>query len=55
MRFAGRIELEMAPVDVGQMLEELADFFTPQAQLAKVQLRLTKPPGELVAKIDDGI
>jgi signal transduction histidine kinase len=53
MRFAGRIELEMAPVDVGEMLEELVDFFAPQAQLAKVQLRLDKPRESLVAKIDE--
>lgn len=53
MRFAGRIELELVPVDVGMLLEDLVDFFTPQAQQSRVQLRLTKPPQPLVARIDE--
>jgi len=53
MRFAGRIELEMVPVDVGSLLEDLVDFFSPQAQLNRVQLRLRKPPTPIVAKIDE--
>ncbi|HEV7300518.1 MAG TPA: ATP-binding protein [Tepidisphaeraceae bacterium] len=53
MRYAGRIELELVPTDVGELLEDLVDFFTPQAQLAKVQLRLKKPPTPLMARIDE--
>jgi signal transduction histidine kinase len=33
-------------------LEELVDFFTPQAQLQRVQLRLKKSPEELVINAD---
>src|SRR4051794_10141677 len=40
MRFAGRIELDKRPTAVHPMLEELVDFFTPQAQLHRVQLRV---------------
>jgi signal transduction histidine kinase len=35
------------------MLEDLVDFFSPQAQVQKVPLRLTKPPQPLVAPIDE--
>ncbi len=53
MRYAGRIELEMTTVDVGELLEDLVDFFSPQANLAKVQLRLKKPDSALKASIDE--
>jgi signal transduction histidine kinase len=53
MRYAGRIELELVPTEVGELLEDLVDFFTPQAQLARVQLRLNRPPTPLVARIDE--
>ena len=48
LRYAGRIELEKRPVDVHQMFEELVDFFAPQAQIQRVQLRV-RPCGP-----DDG-
>jgi signal transduction histidine kinase len=40
LRFAGRIELDKKPTDVHRLLEDLVDFFTPQAQLQRVQLRV---------------
>src|SRR5438309_5224192 len=40
LRYAGRIELNRTPVDVNQMLEELVDFFSAQAQIQRVKLRL---------------
>lgn len=56
LRYAGKIELEKSPVDLNELLEELVDFFTPQAQLQHVQLRLKKagapPPQPLVAPVD---
>src|SRR5579862_8900972 len=42
LRFAGKIELDRKPTDINELLEELADFFSPQAQLQRVQLRLKK-------------
>src|SRR5215212_3969046 len=30
MRYAGKIELDRRPHDVNELLEELADFYTPQ-------------------------
>ena len=34
------------------LLEELVDFFTPQAQLQRVQLRLKKNPTPVIAYVD---
>jgi signal transduction histidine kinase len=40
LRYAGRMELSLQPTDLARTLEDLADFFAPQAALAKVKLRL---------------
>ena len=42
LRYAGRLELTRKPTEINALLEELVDFFTPQAQSQKVQLRLRK-------------
>lgn len=52
LRFAGKMELDRKPTDLNGLLEELVDFFTPQAQLAKVQLRMRKSEVKLIAPID---
>ncbi len=44
--------MEKKPTELNGLMEELVDFFHPQAQLQKVQLRLKKSDGELVANID---
>src|SRR5258706_11755431 len=46
-RYAGKLEVERKTVDLNQLVEELVDFFTPQAQLHKVQARC-KPSTERV-------
>src|SRR5437762_10504210 len=43
LRYAGRMELERKPVDLRSLLEELVDFYAPQAQAQRVQLRLKRP------------
>jgi signal transduction histidine kinase len=56
MRFAGRMQLDPRPTPVHPMLEELVDFFSPQAQLHRVQLRVRPPEPDrrsLVASIDE--
>ena len=53
LRYAGRIELDRKPVDLNQMLEELVDFFTPQAQVNRVQIRLRRHPSPVVAQVDE--
>jgi signal transduction histidine kinase len=52
LRYAGRIELDRRPTELNELLEELVDFFTPQAQLHHVQLRLRKTPQPVVANVD---
>ena len=52
LRYAGRIELDRQPVELNAMLEELADFFAPQAQTQRVQLRLKTAPAPLTIMVD---
>src|SRR5215475_2648794 len=52
LRYAGRIELDRKPVELNALLEELVDFFLPQAQLQRVQLRLKKNPAPVMADVD---
>ena len=52
LRYAGRIELDKRPTELNRLLEELVDFFAPQAQIQRVQLRLKKHPAPLVANVD---
>lgn len=53
MRYAGKLELDRRRLDLGSLLEELVDFFSPQAQAHRVQLRLRKPDQPLVAPVDE--
>jgi len=52
LRYAGRIELDKRPTELNGLLEELVDFFAPQAQLQRVQLRLKKYPSPVIANVD---
>jgi signal transduction histidine kinase len=52
LRYAGRLELDRRPTELNEMLEELVDFLSPQAQLQRVQLRLKKHPMPVVAEVD---
>src|SRR5215204_4808443 len=45
LRFAGKMELVKKPVDLNRLLEEMVDFFHPQAQLQRVQLRIARRDG----------
>lgn len=53
LRYAGRIELDCKPVELNRMCEDLVDFFMPQAQLQKVQLRLRRSPDDVVVRVDE--
>jgi len=52
LRFAGKLELRRENLDINTLLEELIDFFTPQAQASRVQLRFKSNGHPLVANLD---
>jgi signal transduction histidine kinase len=52
LKFAGKIELRKGSVDLNRLLEELVDFFAPQAQLSRVQLRFKPWTSPLMVEID---
>lgn len=53
MRYAGKIELSRTRVDLYALLEELVDFYTPQAQLQGVRLRVRRPEHPIIAMLDE--
>lgn len=53
LRYAGRVELNKQPTDVNNLLEDLVDFLTPQAQVQRVQLRLKRAEGPLMVPLDE--
>ncbi|MEZ6233184.1 MAG: ATP-binding protein [Phycisphaerales bacterium] len=52
LEYAGELHLSREAADVGALVEELIDFFAPQATKAGVHLRGDVGPGRLVASID---
>jgi signal transduction histidine kinase len=52
LRYAGHIELQLAPVDLRRLVGELTDFFAPQAQAAKVILRTSLPEQPVGCRVD---
>ena len=55
LQFAGRMRLDPRPHDVVSVLEELADFFHPQADANEVVLRVDLPPTPVELSIDDAL
>src|SRR5688572_15680009 len=54
LRFAGKMELVKKPADLNRLLEDMVDFFHPQAQVQRVQLRVRKAEGaELTVPVDE--
>ncbi len=52
LRYAGHYELQTAPVDVRRMIEELVDFFAPQAEAGRIVHRSTMPETEVRCSLD---
>ncbi|MEE9211559.1 MAG: histidine kinase dimerization/phospho-acceptor domain-containing protein [Phycisphaeraceae bacterium] len=55
LRFAGRIKLDPSPTDVNALVDELTDFFQPQALASKVQLRTTLAAALTTVQADAGL
>ncbi len=54
LRFAGEVRLDPRPANLNDLLEELADFYLPQAQRHGVRLRVSPAPEAAVANVDPG-
>ena len=52
LHFAGRIRLDRNPTDVDAMVDEMADFFSPQAEADQVRLRTQQGAGKARPNID---
>jgi signal transduction histidine kinase len=55
LRFAGRMELSPSVVDLRRLVEEMADFFAPQADSARVVLRPSLPPEPVRVRVDENL
>lgn len=54
LRFAGELRLDPRPTDLNQVVDELADFYLPQAQRYGVRLRVALSPAPVEASVDAG-
>jgi signal transduction histidine kinase len=52
LNFAGEIRLDLHDADLNRVIDELCDFFLPQAQQQGVQLRTDLSPTPLTGRID---
>ncbi len=55
LQFAGRMQLDPAPVDVVGVVEELGDFFLPQCEQAGVVMRVQVPDEKVMVELDQGL
>lgn len=52
LRYAGKLELHPARCDVNELVDDLIDFYTPQALSKGVQVRQSLASGPLIGKVD---
>ena len=52
LQFAGRVRLDRESQDLRNVVEDLVDFFHPQADAAEVVLRADLPPRQVMVEID---
>ncbi|MFP4355358.1 MAG: sensor histidine kinase [Phycisphaerae bacterium] len=52
LRFAGKIDLQLRPVDLVELIDELTDFFAPQAQASRVVMRTSLPDSPVICRVD---
>jgi len=55
LQFAGRIRLDPEPHDLNVLVDELVDFFLPQALAVGVQLRTTLARQPTIARVDSAL
>lgn len=52
LKFAGRMKLDLAPVNLNDLINELADFFLAQAQMSGIQVRTQLSIEPLIIQAD---
>lgn len=52
LRYAGRYELHFELVDLRRLVDELADFFAPQVEAARVVMRKSLPDAPVICRAD---
>ncbi|MEM1424355.1 MAG: ATP-binding protein [Planctomycetota bacterium] len=52
LRFAGEVRLNAQPADLNDVVEEIADFYAPQAQHHKLRFRHEAAPKKMPVRID---
>ncbi len=52
LRYAGRLELDQKSTELNALIEQLVDFFSPQARLSGVQIRFRRTAQPVLAMID---
>jgi signal transduction histidine kinase len=52
MKFASPHDLALEPTNVNDLVQDLADFFAPQAETSRVMVRVALDPSVLHARID---
>lgn len=55
LTYAGELRLDAKPTDLNRVVDDLAEFFGPQAQQQGVRLRTDLAPGPLTANLDEGL
>jgi signal transduction histidine kinase len=55
LRFAGKVELSLEQADVVDILDELQEFFAPQASASNVVLRTSLPDHPVICRLDVGL
>lgn len=55
LQFAGRMKLDPQPRDLNRLIDELSDFYHPQAAAAGVVLRTQLPDQPVVAQVDESL
>ncbi|MEO1128925.1 MAG: histidine kinase dimerization/phospho-acceptor domain-containing protein [Planctomycetota bacterium] len=53
LRFAGAMRLDLVPTDLNTVVEELVDFYLPQAEHHGIRLTFDPGQGPMVALIDE--
>ncbi|MEQ8769960.1 MAG: ATP-binding protein [Phycisphaerales bacterium] len=54
LEFAGEMRIDPRPIDLRDLVNDLVDFYTPQAEASRVRLRADLPAGPVPAHADEG-